>query len=139
MDVWTRQEDPQANPAARLAALWYQLGHGQGDRNLAVIPYSDRLEPLGRLLQQLLMESIGKRHDRQGEVVEQGLTVYGNKGSSDQHALLQQLLNGRNDTIVFLFQVLDSGKHHSTTDFQVEDALQHFLLGTRRALMDRRL
>ena len=99
MDDRTRQVDPAVNPAARLAATWFVSGAGKGDRNLVMLPYRDRLLLLSRYLQQLVMESLGKRTDRQGNTVLQGLSVFGNKGSTDQHAFVQQLRDGRNDFV----------------------------------------
>ena len=32
------------------------------------------------------MESLGKEKDLNGKMVNQGITVYGNKGATDQHA-----------------------------------------------------
>ena len=40
------------------------------------------------------MESLGKERDLDGNVVHQGIAVYGNKGSTDQHAYVQQLREG---------------------------------------------
>jgi glucose-6-phosphate isomerase len=137
MDDWTRTPSPTDNPAALLAACWHHAGHGRGDRALVILPYADRLELLSRYLQQLVMESIGKRVDRRGAVVHQGLTVYGNKGSTDQHAYVQQLRDGRDDFFVLFVQVLDDGIGAPITvdrRFRAGDALQGFLLGTRRAL-----
>jgi glucose-6-phosphate isomerase len=139
MDGWTRQRDWEQNPAAMLAGAWYVAGEGKGERAMVVLPYSDRLLLLSRYLQQLVMESLGKRHDLQGREVLQGLTVYGNKGSTDQHAYVQQLRDGRNDFFVVFLQVLSDG---SGSGAEVEpgvnagDFLQGFLLGTRRALHD---
>jgi glucose-6-phosphate isomerase len=97
------------NPAALLAACWYRLGDGRGERISVVLPYADRLSLLARYLQQLVMESLGKERDRDGQIVHQGLTVYGNKGSTDQHAYVQQLRDGRDDFFATFVQVLDSG------------------------------
>jgi len=47
-----------------------------------------------RYLQQLVMESLGKEKDLDGKTVNQGIAVYGNKGSTDQHAYVQQLRDG---------------------------------------------
>ncbi len=106
MDRLTRQaSDPHANPALMLAAAWHWLGSGRGDRHMVVLPYKDRLQLLPRYLQQLVMESVGKRLDRSGAPVHQGLTVYGNKGSTDQHAYLQQLRDGRSDFFVVFVRV----------------------------------
>lgn len=104
---------------------------------MVVLPYSDRLLTLSRYLQQLVMESLGKREDRQGQVVEQGLTVYGNKGSTDQHAYVQQLRDGRNDFFAVFVQVLSDGLGSGlevAPGVNAGDFLQGFLLGTRRAL-----
>lgn len=136
VDGWTRTRDPLANPAAIVAGAWHLLGHGRGDRAMVVLPYADRLEKLSRHLQQLVMESIGKSLDRQGNRVEQGLTVYGNKGSTDQHAFVQQLRDGRDDALVVFLQVLSPSPHDPAQPDGVRmgDQLQGFLLGTRRAL-----
>jgi glucose-6-phosphate isomerase len=87
------------------------------------------------------MESLGKRHDRQGAVVHQGLSVYGNKGSTDQHAYVQQLRDGRADFFATFIEVLEDGPPHGrATHLEVEpgvtsgDYLAGFLAGTRRAL-----
>lgn len=138
MDLWTRTPQWRNNPAALLAACWYLPGGGVGDRNVVVLPYADRLVLFSRYLQQLVMESLGKKLNRDGEVVHQGLTVYGNKGSTDQHAYVQQLRDGRNDFMACFLQVLSTTPDdpelrdgHSAGDY-----LQGFLLGTRRALHD---
>ena len=89
MDEWTRQA-PESNPAAQLAALWA----AEDVHTAALFPYVDALRSLGRYTQQLVMESLGKESNRQGETVRTGLTVIGNKGSADQHALIQQLRDG---------------------------------------------
>ena len=38
-------------------------GNGKGDKNMAIVPYSDRLILMSRYLQQLVMESLGKELD----------------------------------------------------------------------------
>jgi glucose-6-phosphate isomerase len=137
MDEWTRVPDWRRNPAALLAASWYLSGEGRGERNLVVLPYSDRLLLMSRYLQQLVMESLGKEKDRAGRVVHQGLSVLGNKGSTDQHAFVQQLRDGRNDFLCTFLQVLSDGggdPREVAPGANAGDFLQGFLLGTRRAL-----
>ena len=90
-DVATREEEPLRNPAALLGMMWYHAGGGKGDKAMVILPYKDRLELFSKYLQQLVMESLGKADDLDGRRVEQGLVVYGNKGSTDQHAYIQQL------------------------------------------------
>ena len=93
-DALTRLPEIRSNPAALLALMWHHAGGGRGARDMVVLPYKDRLELFSKYLQQLIMESLGKEHDLAGRQVFQGLTVYGNKGSTDQHAYVQQLRDG---------------------------------------------
>ncbi|HKQ70271.1 MAG TPA: glucose-6-phosphate isomerase, partial [Polyangiaceae bacterium] len=138
-DAVTRQHVVSENPAALLALMWYFAGEGRGTKAMVVLPYKDRLELFSRYLQQLVMESIGKERDLSGRVVNQGLVVYGNKGSTDQHAYVQQLRDGTNDFFVTFIRVLSDRKGHS---LEVEpgitsgDYLEGFLLGTRQALYE---
>jgi glucose-6-phosphate isomerase len=91
MDAATRVKEPLQNPAALLALMWHHAGGGKGLKDMVILPYKDRLELFSRYLQQLVMESLGKERDLDGNVVHQGIAVYGNKGSTDQHAYVQQL------------------------------------------------
>ncbi|MBK7828255.1 hypothetical protein [Nannocystis sp.] len=139
MDAATRNRELRHNPAALLAHAWFALTEGHGRKAMVVLPYADRLALLAKYLQQLVMESLGKRHDRKGHEVWQGLTVYGNKGSTDQHAYVQQLRDGRPDFFASFVRVLDDGIHDA---IEVEpgvtsaDCLDGFYQGTRRALAE---
>src|SRR5438093_6390629 len=99
-DFVTRMYDTTKNPAALLALMWYHAGNGKGTKDMVVLPYKDRLLLFSRYLQQLVMESLGKRLDLDGRRVDQGISVYGNKGSTDQHAYVQQLRDGVNNFFV---------------------------------------
>jgi len=138
-DEVTRQREFKDNPAARLALMWYFLGEGRGARDMVVLPYKDRLELFSRYLQQLVMESLGKKKARDGRLVYQGLTVYGNKGSTDQHAYVQQLRDGLANFFVVFIEVLKDREGDSP---EVEpgatsgDYLSAFLAGTRKALYE---
>ncbi|QSH40553.1 glucose-6-phosphate isomerase [Lentisphaerota bacterium ZTH] len=106
MDQWTRCSNAVRNPAYMLAAMWYIAGSGKGDRNMVIVPYADRLVLLSRYFQQLVMESLGKELDLDGNVVHQGLNVFGNKGGTDAHAFIQQLNDGRDDFFITFIEVL---------------------------------
>jgi glucose-6-phosphate isomerase len=137
MDDLTRRPELRANPAALLAAAWYAAGGGAGRRDMVVLPYRDRLEVFSRYLQQLVMESLGKALDRQGQVVHQGLAVYGNKGSTDQHAYVQQLRDGLDNFFVTFIEALDEAADIPAIEGeQPADFLEGFLQGTRSALTD---
>ena len=45
--------------------------------------------------------------DLDGKVVNQGIAVYGNKGSTDQHAYVQQLREGVNNFFLTFIEVLE--------------------------------
>src|SRR5262245_21418299 len=85
------------------------------------------------------MESLGKRLNLKGERVDQGISVYGNKGSTDQHAYVQQLRDGVNNFFVTFIRVLESGGEPIAVEaggITAGDYLHGFLLGTREALAD---
>jgi glucose-6-phosphate isomerase len=138
-DVVTRRGMTRENPAALLALMWYYGSGGCGKRDMVLLPYKDSLLLFSRYLQQLVMESIGKEKDLAGQVVHQGLSVYGNKGSTDQHAYVQQLREGVNNFFVTFLEVLQDRQGAS---FMVEpgvtsgDYLAGFLQGTREALTE---
>ncbi|MFM7085685.1 MAG: glucose-6-phosphate isomerase [Cyanobium sp.] len=137
MDALTRRPELLHNPAALLAAAWYSAGEGRGRRDMVVLPYRDRLEVFSRYLQQLVMESLGKKLDRDGQVVHQGLAVYGNKGSTDQHAYVQQLRDGIDNFFATFIEVLeDPGAIPAVEGENPGDFLDGFFQGTRAALSD---
>ncbi len=135
-DVATRIPDTLKNPAALLALMWYHATGGKGLKDMVVLPYKDRLILFSRYLQQLVMESLGKRLDLDGKRVDQGISVYGNKGSTDQHAYVQQLRDGVNNFFATFIRVLEDGGSGKEVEPGVTpgDYLHGFLLGTREAL-----
>jgi len=139
MDDATRVPDVKNNPAALLALAWYYAGNGRGEKDMVVLPYKDSLLLFSRYLQQLVMESLGKEKDLDGNVVHQGIAVYGNKGSTDQHAYVQQLRDGVANFFLTFIEVLEDRKGSS---LEVEpgttsgDYLSGFLQGTRKALYE---
>ncbi len=143
-DAVTRKPDIRENPAAMLALMWYYIGGGRGLKDMVILPYKDRLLLLSKYLQQLVMESLGKQFDRDRREVHQGIAVYGNKGSTDQHAYVQQLREGINNFFVTFIEVLKSSsleRDGSVAEaVEVEpgircgDYLSGFLQGTRSAL-----
>jgi glucose-6-phosphate isomerase len=139
-DEITRQPVTAQNPAAQLALMWHFLGDGRGSKDMVVLPYKDRLELFSKYLQQLVMESLGKEFDLEGKVVNQGISVYGNKGSTDQHAYVQQLREGvQNFFVVFIEVLRDRAGQSLAVDPGVTsgDYLSGFLLGTREALYEK--
>lgn len=139
MDEKTRTPDARRNAAMLLALMWHYAGNGRGEKDMVILPYKDRLMLFSKYLQQLVMESLGKEKDLDGRVVHQGIAVYGNKGSTDQHAYVQQLRDG---VMNFFVTFIEVAKDRGTERFEVEegvtsgDYLQGFLRGTRTALYE---
>jgi len=106
---------------------------------MVVLPYKDSLVLFSKYLQQLIMESLGKSEDLDGNTVNQGLAVYGNKGSTDQHAYVQQLRDGLHNFFATFIEVRKGREKESITVDGTNtsaDYLQGFLRGTRRALYE---
>jgi len=140
MDERTRSEDQASNAALTLALLWHHAGDGRGAKDMVILPYCDRLELMSKYLQQLVMESIGKAHDLDGNEVHQGIAVYGNKGSTDQHAYVQQLRDGLANFFATFIEIRSLREGDSIpvdeSGTVTGDYLQGFLRGTRRALAE---
>ncbi|MDC0088372.1 glucose-6-phosphate isomerase [Akkermansiaceae bacterium] len=139
MDEKTRIADASSNAAMQLALAWHHSGNGKGEKDMVVLPYKDSLVLFSKYLQQLVMESLGKEHDLDGNVVNQGIAVYGNKGSTDQHAYVQQLRDGVPNFFATFIEVR-KGRNGASVEVDpnttAEDYLQGFLRGTRSALYD---
>ena len=138
MDEHSRNTSAESNAAMMQALAWHQSGNGKGEKDLVILPYKDGLGLFGKYLQQLIMESLGKAEDLDGNVVHQGIAVYGNKGSTDQHAYVQQLRDGVPNFLATLIEVQQT--RSEGTPLEVEpsvtsgDFLEGFLRGTREAL-----
>ena len=149
MDERTRVPNAAENAAMLLALVWYYAGNGKGEKDMVILPYKDRLALFSKYLQQLVMESLGKEKDLDGNIVHQGIAVYGNKGSTDQHAYVQELRDGVLNFLVTFIEVrkdrpasAKAPARRASAAFEVEDGvtsgdyLQGFLRGTRSALYE---
>jgi glucose-6-phosphate isomerase len=96
MDRHFREAPLEGNLPVQLALLdvWYRCFHGFSSRSVA--PYHSGLRRLPAYLQQLEMESNGKRVDRQGRELPFGTSpvVWGEPGTNGQHAYFQMLHQG---------------------------------------------
>jgi len=77
-----------------LLGVWY--GNFFGASSTAVLPYDQYLHRFPAYLQQLEMESNGKRVDREGNEVDYdtGMAVWGEPGTNGQHAFYQLIHQG---------------------------------------------
>ena len=75
-------------------------------RNVQVMmPYADGLLHLADWYRQLWAESLGKRAERQGRVVETGQTPVTSLGTTDQHSQVQLYMEGPQDKIITFLEV----------------------------------
>jgi len=99
-----------------LIGLWYNNWFGA--QTVAVLPYDQYLVRLSAYLQQLDMESNGKRVDLNGKPVDYqtGPIVWGTPGTNGQHAYYQLIHQGKKlipcDFIGFCQTLNPVGRHH---------------------------
>ena len=112
MDEHFRTAPLQQNLPVRLGLLdvWYRNFHGFTSRSIA--PYHSALKRLPAYLQQLEMESNGKRVDAQGEALPFGTSpvLWGEPGTNGQHAYFQMLHQGT-DVVPMEFVAVKKARH----------------------------
>ena len=95
MDKHFRDQPLQENLPVMMALTGIWNRNVLGYSSQAVIPYSRRIRKLAAFLQQLEMESNGKRITREGRAA--GITcpiIWGDEGTNGQHAFFQWLHQG---------------------------------------------
>ncbi len=96
------------NPALTAAAALYQLDQ-RGKKIHVLMPYAQKLRYVSDWFAQLWAESLGKKLDRSGRVVNVGPTPIKALGATDQHSQLQLFLEGPNDKVVIFLSVENLG------------------------------
>lgn len=107
-----------------LLAVWNR--NGLDATSHAVLPYDQRLARFPAYLQQLEMESLGKRVRRDGRPVAQatGPVIWGEPGSNAQHSFFQLLHQGTADaSLDFLLPVVSSGSFPQQQDLAIANCL----------------
>ena len=106
----------ERNMPAMLALLGVWYGDFFGRHAHAVLPYDMRLERFPDYLQQLEMESNGKRVTREGDAVDYDTcpVVWGSPGTNGQHAFYQMLHQGTQ--IVPADFVVCANPHHELAE-----------------------
>jgi glucose-6-phosphate isomerase len=104
---WT--PDPAKNPAMAAAMQHYMSWTRHGKTIQVAFPYSNRLWGTAFWFRQLWGESLGKRTDRAGKVIEVGQTPIAALGTTDQHSQVQLYIEGPNDKVFTFWAV----KNHS--------------------------
>ncbi len=103
MRVRCEAKDVRENPAALLATLLHTFDTRKGRRIHVLFPYADALRDVGDWWVQLWAESLGKKR-------EVGPTPIRAVGATDQHSLLQLLIEGPDDKAVVFVGVERPGR-----------------------------
>lgn len=99
MDERCSEKDIYKNPAYMLAAL-EMLAVKKGCNIGVLMPYADSLKYMADWYAQLWAESLGKTHDRDGNVVNAGQTPVKSLGVTDQHSQVQLYTQGPFDKVI---------------------------------------
>lgn len=91
--------DVMRNPAA-VAAIVNLACANQGQNMVVMMPYAHRLRHVADWFAQLWAESLGKRYDLNGAVVNVGTTPIKALGATDQHSQVQLYAEGPFDKLV---------------------------------------
>ncbi len=104
MDELCKTDDIYKNPAFMYAILNY-IGM-EKDKNICVVmPYADSLKYISDWYAQLWAESLGKKYDNEGNVVNIGPTPVKALGVTDQHSQVQLYTEGPFDKMIVLMGV----------------------------------
>jgi len=104
MDEFCTSSDIWENPALLSAVLQY-IFYRKGKPISVMMPYSSALKDMADWYAQLWAESLGKRVNRQGKVVNVGPTPVKTLGATDQHSQLQLYAEGPNDKVLTFISV----------------------------------
>ena len=134
MDLHFRQAPLEENMPVVLALLGIWYNNFFGAQTHAILPYDNRLDRFPAYLQQLQMESSGKRVRMDGKPVrcDTGMVIWGEAGNNAQHSFYQLLHQGtRLVAIDFLLPARSSGGDQPQQDLAISNCLAQ-----SEALMD---
>ncbi len=112
MDELCKTDDTFKNPAHMYGLLQY-ISMQQGKNISIVMAYADGLKYIADWYAQLWAESLGKKFDLDGKVVNVGQTPIKALGATDQHSQVQLYAEGPHDKVV-LFMGVDNYRSEIT-------------------------
>jgi glucose-6-phosphate isomerase len=97
--------DPKQNPAYVAALLLYLANVAKGKRIVVMMPYVQALKDVADWFRQIWAESLGKKYDLAGNVVNIGQTPIKALGATDQHSQLQLYVEGPCDKVILFVAI----------------------------------
>lgn len=102
--------DFTTNTPFQFAALQHALDTKKGKSITVMMPYAQKLKSFADWYRQLLAESIGKKVNRKGKLVEVGITPVAALGTTDQHSQTQLYNEGPHDKLLVFIHADSLGK-----------------------------
>ncbi|MCR9205850.1 MAG: hypothetical protein NXH75_14795, partial [Halobacteriovoraceae bacterium] len=87
------------------SALYLHSLKDKGFNQTVLMPYSSKLRDLSFWFVQLWAESLGKKMDKDGNVVNTGLTPLPSYGATDQHSQVQLFMEGPYDKVTLFLKI----------------------------------
>ncbi len=101
---WAKKQDQLITELSAQALMSFE----RGEWITLFWSYCDRLLSFGFWLQQLWAESLAKSNNRLKQKAPRASTPLPCKGSTDQHSILQQVMEGERDKFIYFFRVSES-------------------------------
>jgi len=95
----------QNNPLLQTTQFLLDLKKEKGVNQTVMMPYSSKLKYFSFWFTQLWAESLGKKKDKTGKVVNEGFTPISGYGATDQHSQMQLFMEGPKDKCVVMIEV----------------------------------
>ena len=99
MDEICKEKNLYKNPAA-MFAVQQVIAMNRGKNISVMMPYADSLKYIADWYAQLWAESLGKKYDNDGVVVNKGQTPVKSIGVTDQHSQVQLYTEGPSDKVI---------------------------------------
>lgn len=125
---WAKQQDQMITEISAQALMSFE----RGEWVTLFWSYCDRMLSFGFWLQQLWAESLAKSKDRAGQKAMRASTPLPCKGSTDQHSILQQIMEGERDKFIYFFRVHESentGPKIEKTLFRGQEMMSNKTMG----------
>ena len=123
-----KAKDVLRSQALLLPLFQYNLNKSGVNINV-IFSYSDSLYYIGEWYKQLMAESLGKRYSREGKDIFTGITPLFLKGTTDQHSVLQLLIEGPFDKFIIFMAPKKYRKEIKVSEEIIRDERINYLQG----------